>query len=59
MERKDRDNIAMAIANELLDNEILDENNFSYDTDALLQCPYRRIFILGSMKIRRYGLFHE
>lgn len=38
MERKDRDNIAMAIANELLDNEILDENNFLNDTDTLLQC---------------------
>ena len=38
MEKKDRDNLAMAIANELLDNEILDENNFSHDTDALLQC---------------------
>ena len=34
MERKDRENIAMAIANELLDNEILDENNFSHDTGA-------------------------
>ena len=26
------------IANELLDNEILDENNFSKDTDTLVQC---------------------
>ena len=38
MEKKDRDSIAMEIANELLDNEILDENNFSHDTGALLQC---------------------
>lgn len=34
----ERDNIAMSIAEELLDNDILDENNFSFDTDALLQC---------------------
>ncbi len=38
MERKGRANIAMAIADGLLDNEILDENNFSHDTGALLQC---------------------
>ncbi len=38
MERKNRNDIAMQIANELLDNEILDENNFSKDTDTLVQC---------------------
>lgn len=48
MEKKDRENIAMAIANELLDNKILDENNFSYDTDALLQ--YVSGIILAHLK---------
>ena len=38
MESKNRNDIAMQIANELLDNEILDENNFSKDTDTLVQC---------------------
>lgn len=38
MRRKNRNDIALEIANELLDNEILDENNFSHDTDMLLQC---------------------
>lgn len=33
-----RENIAMEIARDLLDNDILDENNFSFDADALLQC---------------------
>lgn len=33
MNRKD---IAKEITKALLDNDVLDENNFSYDTDALL-----------------------
>lgn len=32
-----RYHIAMEIARDLLDNDILDQNNFSFDTDALLQ----------------------
>ena len=31
-----RTDIAKAIAEDLLNNDVLDENNFSYDTDALL-----------------------
>ena len=38
MQENNRDNIADAIAKDLLDNGILDENNFSYDTNALLDC---------------------
>jgi len=38
MGRKNRNDIALEIANELLENEILDENNFSHDTGMLLQC---------------------
>lgn len=34
----DRNILVMDIAQELLDKEILDENNFSYDTETLLQC---------------------
>lgn len=33
-----RDNIARMIAGDLLDNDILDENNFSHDADALPKC---------------------
>lgn len=36
--KADRDMLVMKIAEELLDKELLDENNFSYDTEALLQC---------------------
>ena len=43
-----RDNIAMEIAKELLDNDILDENNFSYDTAAILE--YIRNIILEHLK---------
>ena len=31
-----RTDIAKAIAEDLLNNDVLDKNNFSYDTDALL-----------------------
>ncbi len=43
-----RDNIAMEIAKELLDNDILDEDNFSYDTAAILE--YVRNIILEHLK---------
>ncbi len=43
-----RDNLAMEIARELLDNDILDENNFSYDTAAILE--YIRNIILEHLK---------
>lgn len=43
-----RDNIAMEIAIELLDNDILDEINFSYDTAAILE--YVRNIILEHLK---------
>ena len=32
-----RDDIAKAIAEDLLDNDVLDENNFSHDTAAIIQ----------------------
>ena len=32
-----RTDIAKAIAEDLLHNEVLDENNFSYDTDTILE----------------------
>ncbi len=32
-----RNDIAKAIAADLLDNDVLDENNFSYDTAAILE----------------------
>ncbi len=34
----DRDNIARAIAEELLDNDILDIHNFSGDAEGILGC---------------------
>ncbi len=43
-----RDNIAMEIAKELLDNDILDEDNFSYDTAAILE--YVQNIILEHLK---------
>jgi len=43
-----RDNLAMEIARELLDNDILDENNFSYDTAAILE--YVQNIILEHLK---------
>lgn len=43
-----RDNIAMEIARELLDNELLDINNFSYDTAAILK--YVQNIILEHLK---------
>ena len=43
-----RDSIAMEIAIELLDNDILDEINFSYDTAAILE--YVRNIILEHLK---------
>lgn len=33
-----RNDIALTIAKDLLDHEMLDENNFSYNTEELLQC---------------------
>lgn len=33
----DRKGIAREIAQDLLDNNVLDENNFNYDTDAILE----------------------
>jgi hypothetical protein len=33
-----RNEIAMAIAQKMLDEELLELNNFSHDTDAILQC---------------------
>lgn len=38
MQENNRNNIANAIARDLLDNNILDENNFSHDTNTLLDC---------------------
>lgn len=43
MQEYSRDNIADAIARELLDNGILDENNFSHDTGSLLSCVQKII----------------
>ena len=48
MDKLDRDNIAMKIARELLDNDVLDENNFSYDTAAILE--YVQNIILEHLK---------
>lgn len=43
-----REIIAKDIAAELLDNEALDENNFSHDTDAILK--YVQAVILDHLK---------
>ncbi len=43
MGSSNRDNIAMAIAKDLLDNDILDINNFSYDTNAILEYVQKTI----------------
>lgn len=43
-----RNSIAKAIAEDLLNNEVLDENNFNYDTDALLN--YVQKIILEHIK---------
>ena len=48
MDKLDRDNIAMKIARELLDNDVLDKNNFSYDTAAILE--YVQNIILEHLK---------
>ncbi len=32
-----RQDIARSIAEDLLNNDVLDEHNFSYDTDAILE----------------------
>lgn len=48
MHENKREDIAKAIAEDLLDNAVLDENNFSYDTDALLN--YVQEIILGHIK---------
>lgn len=32
-----RQDVAKRIAEDLLNNNVLDENNFNYDTDAILQ----------------------
>ena len=49
-----RDNLAMEIARELLDNDILDENNFSYDTAAILEY---RVCKINCVKLHRLGSF--
>ena len=36
-----RTDIAKAIAADLLDNDVLDEHNFSYDTAAILEYHFR------------------
>lgn len=36
-QNESRNTIAMEIAQELLDKEVLDENNFSYNSNALLE----------------------
>lgn len=33
----DRNRIAMMIAQDLMDHDVLDEDNFSFDTDELLE----------------------
>ena len=43
-----RNDIAKAIAADLLDNDVLDENNFSYDTAAILE--YVQNIILEHLK---------
>lgn len=43
-----RNDIAKSIAEDLLNNDVLDENNFSYDTDALLN--YVQKIILEHIK---------
>ena len=43
-----RNDIAKAIAADLLDNDVLDENNFSYDTVAILE--YVQNIILEHLK---------
>ena len=43
-----RNDIAKAIAADLLDNDVLDENNFSYDTATILE--YVQNIILEHLK---------
>lgn len=43
-----RTDIAKAIAADLLDNDVLDENNFSYDTATILE--YVQNIILDHLK---------
>lgn len=43
-----RTDIAKAIAEDLLNNDVLDENNFSYDTAAILE--YVQNIILKHIK---------
>ena len=43
-----RNDIAKAIAEDLLNNDVLDENNFSYDTEAVLD--YVQKIILEHIK---------
>lgn len=47
-----RNDIARKIAEELLDNGVLDENNFNYNTDAILE------FVQGVVlnHLRNYSL---
>lgn len=45
---KDRTDIALSIATELLDNDVLDLNNFGYDADSLLSFVQR--IILSHLK---------
>jgi len=48
-----RNDIAKAIAEDLLNNDVLDENNFSYDTVTILE--YVQNIILEHLK--DYSLF--
>lgn len=43
-----RQDIAKRIAEDLLNNNVLDENNFNYDTDAILQ--YVQDTVLNHLK---------
>lgn len=57
MRNMDRKDMAKAIAEELLDNDILDTHNFSGDTESILRCTQEVILnhlqdyliILGSL----------
>lgn len=44
----DRSRIAMMIAQDLMDNDVLDEDNFSFDEDELLEFTSK--FILDGLK---------
>lgn len=44
----DRSRIAMMIAQDLMDNDVLNEDNFSFDADELLEFTSK--FILDGLK---------